>query len=97
VTGNANQYTVLKSVAEEIRGLAIEFNCRILTAMQTNRGGYGASDLSMQDTADSMGVVHVLDLYWALIRTEELDELGQCMYSILKNRLGKTPEAVSSE
>lgn len=89
VTGNANQYTVLKNVAEEIRGLAIEFNCRILTAMQTNRGGYGASDLSMQDTADSMGVVHVLDLYWALIRTEELDELGQCMYSILKNRLGK--------
>lgn len=89
VMGNANQYTVLKNVAEEIRGLAIEFNCRVLTAMQTNRGGYGASDLSMQDTADSMGVVHVLDLYWALIRTEELDDLGQCMYSILKNRLGK--------
>ena len=89
ITGNANQYTVLKSVAEELRGLAIEFNCRILTAMQTNRGGYGASDLSMQDTADSMGVIHVLDAYWALIRTEELDEMNQCLYSMLKNRFGK--------
>jgi len=85
---NANSYTTVKAIAEEVRGLAVEYDVPILTATQVNRGGIGSSDISMTDTSESMGLVHALDLYLAIIRTEELDELNQLMIKQLKNRYG---------
>ena len=83
---NANSYTIMKSVAEELRALAVEYNVPLLTATQLNRGGIENSDVDMTDTSESMGIVHSLDLYFAIIRTDELDELNQVMIKQLKNR-----------
>lgn len=84
----ANSYTIIKSIAEELRALAVEYSVPVLTATQLNRGGVGNSDVEMTDTSESMGSVHTFDLYFALIRTEELDELNQVMIKQLKNRYG---------
>lgn len=83
---SANSYTIVKSIAEEIRGLAIEFNVPILTAAQVNRTGANDSDVDMSSTAESFGLPATLDLFFALIRTEELDGMGQIMVKQLKNR-----------
>ena len=84
----ANSYTIIKSIAEELRALAVEYSVPVLTATQLNRGGASNSDVEMTDTSESMGSVHTFDLYFALIRTEELDELNQVMIKQLKNRYG---------
>ena len=84
----ANSYTLVKSIAEELRAIAQEYKVPLLTATQLNRGGIDSSDVEMTDTSESMGLVHSLDLYFALIRTEELDALGQVMVKQLKNRYG---------
>lgn len=83
---SANSYTIVKSIAEEIRGLAIEFDVPILTATQVNRSGSNDTDMGMSHTSDSFGLPQTLDLFFALIRTEELDALGQIMVKQLKNR-----------
>jgi replicative DNA helicase len=85
---NVNSYTLVKAIAEEIRALAVEYDVPILTGTQVNRGGINNSDLEMTDTSESMGLVHALDLYLALIRTDELDERNQLMIKQLKNRYG---------
>lgn len=87
-TSNANSYTIIKSIAEEIRAIAQEYQIPILSATQLNRGGIDSSDVEMTDTSESMGLVHSLDLYIALIRTEELDQLNQVLVKQLKNRYG---------
>ena len=87
-SSNANSYTIIKSIAEEIRAIAQEYKVPILTATQLNRGGIDSSDVEMTDTSESMGLVHSLDLYLALIRTEELDQLNQVLVKQLKNRYG---------
>lgn len=84
--GSVNTYSYVKSIAEEIRALAIEFNVPILTATQTNREGITASDMDMTNTSESIGLPQVLDLFFGLIRTEELDDLNQIMVKQLKNR-----------
>ena len=84
----ANSYTILGSVAEELRSLAQEYNVPVLTGVQINRGGIDSSDMDITDTSDSMKIVHSLDLYIGIVRTEELDELGQVMIKQLKNRYG---------
>lgn len=85
---NANSYTINKSIAEELRGMAVEYAVPIVTATQTNRGGYNSSDIEMENTADSIGIPMTLDLYLAIIQTDEFRELGQVMFKQLKNRLG---------
>lgn len=87
-SANANSYTTVKAIAEEIRSLAVEYDVPFLTATQVNRGGINNSDIEMTDTSESMGLVHALDLYLAIIRTDELDELNQIMIKQLKNRYG---------
>lgn len=82
----ANSYTIVKSIAEELRALAVEYNVPVLTATQLNRSGMASSDVEMTDTSESIGAVTAFDLYFALIRTEELDELGQVLVKQLKNR-----------
>ena len=85
---NANSYTIVKSIAEELRAIAVEYNVPVLTATQLNRGGMASSDVEMTDTSESIGAVAAFDLYFAIIRTEELDELNQVLIKQLKNRYG---------
>jgi replicative DNA helicase len=84
----ANSYTLVKSIAEEVRGLAMEFNCAVVTSSQFNRDGYGNSDVDLTNTSESMGITHTADAIFGLITTEELDDLGQIMIKQLKNRWG---------
>ena len=84
----ANSYTLVKSIAEEIRGLAMEFNVPIVTSSQFNRSGYDNSDVDLTNTSESMGITHTADAIFALITSEELESLGQLMIKQLKNRWG---------
>jgi replicative DNA helicase len=85
---NVNSYTLIKAIAEELRGLAVEQNVPIVSATQTTRSGYGSSDIELTDTSESFGLPATADFMAALIVTEELDELGQIMIKQLKNRYG---------
>ena len=81
-------YSYIKSIAEELRGLAIEFDLPIWSATQTNRNGINSSDVSLNDTSESMGLPMTVDFLIALITTEELDEQGLMLIKQLKNRYG---------
>jgi replicative DNA helicase len=83
---SVNSYTYIKAIAEELRGLAVEFNVPIFTATQTNRSGFNSSDVELTDTSESFGLPATADLMFALISTEELEQLGQIMVKQLKNR-----------
>ena len=84
----ANSYTLIKSIAEELRGLAVEFNVPIVSATQTTRSGFSSSDVGLEDTSESFGLPATADFMVALIATEELEQLGQIMIKQLKNRWG---------
>jgi replicative DNA helicase len=81
-----NSYSYIKSIAEELRGLAVEFNVPIVSATQTTRSGFGSSDPELTDTSESFGLPATADLMFALISTEELEGLGQILVKQLKNR-----------
>jgi len=83
---SANSYTIIKSIAEELRGLAVEYDVPIVSATQTTRGGYNSSDVELTDTSESFGLPATADLMFALISTEEIEKLGQMMVKQLKNR-----------
>jgi len=83
---NINSYTYVKSIAEELRGLAVEYNVPIVSATQTTRSGFTSSDPGLEDTSESFGLPATADLMFALITSEELEELGQIMVKQLKNR-----------
>ena len=84
--GSINTYSLIKSIAEEIRGLAIEFDLPIVTATQSNREGFANSEVDLNNTSESFGVPATADMMFALISTEELQNLGQVMVKQLKNR-----------
>ena len=81
-----NSYTYVKAIAEELRGLAVECNVPIVSATQTTRSGYGNSDVEITDTSESFGLPATADFMFALISTEELEQLNQIMIKQLKNR-----------
>jgi len=83
---SVNSYSYIKAIAEELRGLAVEANVPIVSATQTTRSGYGSSDVELTDTSESFGLPATADLMFALISTEELEQLGQLMVKQLKNR-----------
>ncbi len=83
---NVNSYTLVKSIAEELRGLAVEKNVPIISATQTTRSGYTSSDVGLEDTSESFGLPATADFMVALISTEELEDLNQIMVKQLKNR-----------
>ena len=83
-----NSYSFIKSIAEELRGLAVETQIPIITATQTTRGGSTSSDVDMTDTSESFGLPATADFMFALINSEELEKLGQIMVKQLKNRYG---------
>ena len=84
--GAINSYTYIKAIAEELRGLAVEFGVPVLSATQTTRSGYGNSDPGLEDTSESFGLPATADLMFALVSNEELDQSGQIMVKQLKNR-----------
>ena len=84
--GAINTYSYVKAIAEELRGLAVEFNVPIVSATQTTRSGYSSSDVGLEDTSESFGLPATADLMFALVSTDELDKLGQMMVKQLKNR-----------
>ena len=84
--GAINSYSYIKAIAEEIRGLAVEFNVPIVSATQTTRSGYSNSDVGLEDTSESFGLPATADLMFALISNEELEGLGQILVKQLKNR-----------
>lgn len=81
-----NSYTYIKAIAEEMRGLAVEHNVPILSATQTTRGGFANTDVDLTDTSESFGLPATVDFMFALISTEELEELNQLLVKQLKNR-----------
>ena len=81
-----NSYTFVKAIAEELRGLAVEANLPIVSATQTTRSGYGSSDIDLTDTSESFGLPATADLMFALISTEEMEDMNQIMIKQLKNR-----------
>lgn len=83
---NINSYTYIKSIAEELRGLAVEYSVPVVSATQTTRSGFSNSDVELTDTSESFGLPATADFMFALIATEELDALGQIMVKQLKNR-----------
>jgi len=84
--GAINSYTYVKAIAEELRGLAVEFAVPLVSATQTTRSGYGNSDPGLEDTSESFGLPATADLMFALISNEELEQSGQIMVKQLKNR-----------
>jgi len=83
---NINSYTYVKSIAEELRGLAVEYNVPIVSATQTTRSGFTSSDPGLEDTSESFGLPATADLMFALISSEDLEAMGQIMVKQLKNR-----------
>ena len=83
---NVNSYTYVKSIAEELRGLAVEQNVPVITATQTVRSAMGSSDMELSDTSESIGLTHTVDLMFAVISTEELEKLNRVLIKQLKNR-----------
>jgi len=84
--GAINSYSYIKSIAEELRGLAVEFNVPIMSATQTTRSGYSNDDVGLEDTSESFGLPATADLMFALISNDELNNLGKIMVKQLKNR-----------
>lgn len=84
--GSINSYTYIKAIAEEMRGLAVEFNLPIVSATQTTRSGFSNSDPGLEDTSESFGLPATADLMFALVSNEELDQQNQIMVKQLKNR-----------
>lgn len=87
---NVNSYTLIKAIAEELRGIAVEYNVPLFTATQTNREGYSNSDPDLTNTSESFGLPATADFMFALISTEELEEMNQVMVKQLKNRYNDT-------
>ena len=87
-SNSVNSYTYVKAIAEELRGLSVEFNLPIWSATQTTRSGFGSSDVGLEDTSESFGLPATSDLFLAIIQTEELEDLNQIMVKQLKNRHG---------
>lgn len=86
--GAVNSYTLVKAIAEELRGFAKEFNAAVMTATQLNRDGVDNTNVSLKEISESSGLSHTVDMLFALMRTEELDALNQVMIKQLKNRFG---------
>ena len=86
IGGAVNSYSYIKSIAEEMRGLAVEFNVPIMSATQTNRSGFTSDDPGLEDTSESFGLPATADLMFALISNDELNSMGKILVKQLKNR-----------
>lgn len=87
---NVNSYTYIKAIAEELRGLAVEYNVPLFSATQVNRTGFQNTDIGLEDTSESFGLPATADFMFAMISNDELDEMGQILIKQLKNRYNDT-------
>ena len=87
---NVNSYMYVKAIAEELRGLAVEFNVPIFSATQTNRSGFANTDVGLEDTSESFGLPATADFMFAVITSDELDSMNQVLVKQLKNRYNDT-------
>lgn len=85
---NINSYTQMKMVAEDLRAMAIDYDVPVWSAVQVNRGAYGSSNVGLENTAESMAIVHTADFIEAIISIPELEEMDQVLLKIIKNRFG---------
>jgi len=88
--GNVNSYSYIKAIAEELRGLAVEYDVPVFSATQVNRTGFASSDFGLEDTSESFGLPATADFMFAMIGTEDLDAQGQVLIKQLKNRYNDT-------
>lgn len=88
IGGSINTYSYVKSIAEEIRGLAIEYDLPIWSATQTNRQSANNSDADITNISESFGTAQTVDLLLGVLSTEELQEKGQLLFKQFKNRFG---------
>jgi replicative DNA helicase len=86
---NANSYSEQKTISEELRAIAVEFGMPIVSAVQTNRGGFGNAELDLTDVADSVGTVATADIIFGVTQTQEMREAGRYTFLLLKNRYGE--------
>jgi archaellum biogenesis ATPase FlaH len=86
IGGSIGSYNLVKAIAEEVRGLAVEFNIPIWSATQVNREGMASSDIDLTNTSESIGITHTADLMFAILTNENLEKAGQLMVKQLKNR-----------
>jgi len=86
IGGSVNSYTYIKAIAEELRGLAVEKNVPIVSATQTTRSGFSNSDVGLEDTSESFGLPATADFMFAIINSDEMEQLNQLMVKQLKNR-----------
>jgi replicative DNA helicase len=84
--GDSNSYFLIKAIAEELRGMAVEYDVPVFSATQTTRGGFDNTDVSLTDTSESFGLPATADFMFAMMRTEELDKMGQLIVKQLKSR-----------
>ena len=84
--GNIGSYFYIKAIAEELRGLAVEFNVPLFSATQTTRTGFMSTDIGLEDTAESFGLPATADFMFAIISNDDLEALGQLKIKQLKNR-----------
>ena len=84
--GSVSSYEYVKSIAEELRGLAVEKNIPVVTATQLNRVGFASSDVDMTNVSESFGTPASADLFFAIQTSDELEQLGQFAIKQLKNR-----------
>jgi replicative DNA helicase len=83
-----NSYSYIKAIAEEMRGLAVEFEVPIMTATQLNRDGAANSNPDMTDTSESFGLPATADWMAAIVTNENLQEMNQQLMIRLKTRYG---------
>ena len=86
--GNISSYFYIKAIAEELRGLAVEFDVPIFSATQTTRSGFVSTDIGLEDTSESFGLPATADFMFAIMTNSDLDALGQFKVKQLKNRFG---------
>lgn len=86
---NSNSYNELKDISEELRAVAVEYSLPVVSAIQTNRQGFGSSDLDMTDIADSIGTAATADIIFGIVQTIEMREAGRYSFQLLKNRYGE--------
>ena len=85
---NASSYEQIKSTAEELRALSMEFDVPVLTATQTNRTGYSDADVEITSVSESFGLPMTADYFFAMTTNDKLRDEGLIRFTQLKNRYG---------
>ena len=89
-----NDNSKLREICAQVRSIGMEMNIPVLTAAQSNRGGYGKAELGLDDTADSFGQTMKADVIFGITQTPELKEANMYTVKLLKTRYGQPKSLV---